>query len=178
MAVMKAGYLTEAHVALHELNGRYERNAAGPYDGSLIAAMERGAKELCGITASEPQQEGQRVTYTVPPNLVLPSAHLTEAVGSERAKAFENLLALLNGISRDGVEAIATIYAVWNDLLAAAKPADDDAISTGVLTDWHAEKATKFKRDDITHWLAWMRRNGIVPNGTAPRTNHQGSLFA
>lgn len=178
MAVMKAGFLAQAHACIHELNGKYERNAAGPYDGSLIAAMERGAKELCGIATCEPQQEGHRVTYMVPPNVVLPSAELDETVGPERAKVFEDLLGLLNGISRDGVEAIATIYAVWNDLLAAAKPADDDAISTGVLTDWHPEKAVKFKHDDITHWLAWMRRNNMVPNGTAPRTDHQGSLFA
>lgn len=178
MAVMKAGFLAEAHAGLHELNGRYARNAAGPYDGSLIAALERGAGEHCGISTCEPQQEGQRVTYTVPTDLALPSAKLTEAAGPERAKAFENLLALLNGISREGVEAIATIYAVWNDLLADAKPADDDAISTGVLTEWHSEKAAKFKRDDIAHWLAWMRRNSMVPNGTAPRTDHQGSLFA
>lgn len=178
MAVMKAGFLAEAHSGFHELNGRYERNAAGPYDGNLIAAMERGAGELCCISTCEPQQEGQRVTYTVPPNPVLPSVELTGAVGAERAKAFENLLAILNGISREGVEAIATIYAVWNDLLAAAKSADDDAISSGVLNDWHPEKAAKFKQDDIAHWLAWMRRHNVVPNGTAPRTDHQGSLFA
>ncbi|WP_202386275.1 hypothetical protein [Allopontixanthobacter confluentis] len=29
----------------------------------------------------------------------------------------------------------------------------------------------------LAHWLDWMRRNQIVPDGTAPRTDYQGSLF-
>lgn len=178
MAVMKVGYLAEGHTGFSDLNGRYERFAAGPYDSSLIAAMERGAGEICAIVTNEPQDEGKPVTYDIPKGCQPPSDALSALVGEDRAQRFLALLSLLKGIGRDGVEAAATLYAVWNDLLAAGKVADDDAICNGVLNDWHPEKAKKFKRADLDHWLAWMRRNGLVPDGSAPRTDNQGDLFA
>lgn len=178
MVVMKAGYLAEGHAGFGDLNGRYERYAAGPYDQSLIAAMERGAGEICAIVTNEPQDEGKPVTYDVPKGCQPPSDTLLALVGEDRAQRFLALLSLLKGIGRDGVEAAATLYAVWNDLLAAGKAADDDAICNGVLNGWHPAKARKFKRADLDHWLAWMRRNGLVPDGSAPRTDNQGDLFA
>lgn len=178
MAVMKAGYLAEGHVGFGDLNGRYERYAAGPYDQNLIAAMERGAGEICAIVTNEPQDEGKPVTYDVPKGCQPPSDALLALVGQDPAQRFLVLLSLLKGIGRDGVEAAATLYAVWNDLLAAGKAADDDAICNGVLNDWHPEKAKKFKRADLDHWLDWMRRNRLVPDGSAPRTDNQGNLFA
>jgi len=178
MAVMKAGYLAEAHAGFEDLKGTYERYAAGPYDQSLIAAMERGAGEICAIVTSEPQDERKSVTYVVPKGYQPPSDALSALVGEDRAERFLALLSLLKGIGRDGVEAAATLYAVWNDLLAAGKAADDDAICNGVLNDWHPEKAKKFKRADLDHWLDWMRRNDLVPDGSAPRTDNQGKLFA
>lgn len=178
MAVMKAGYLAEGHVGFSDLCGRYERYAAGPYDQSLIAAMERGAGEICAIVTNDPQDGGKPVTYNFSKGYQPPSDALSALVGEDRAKNFLALLSLLKGIGRDGVEAVATLYAVWNDLLAASKAANDDAICNGVLNDWHPEKAKKFKRADLDNWLDWMRRNGLVPDGSAPRTDSQGSLFA
>ncbi len=177
MAVMKAGYLAEAYAGLSDLNGRYERYAAGPYDRVLLTAMERGASELSGIITHEPRSAGDAVTYQVPSTATAPSDALRITVGEEAAERFRSMLLLLKGIGRDGVEAVATIYAVWNDLLADKKDASDEMICRGVLTDWHPEKANKFKRSDLDHWLGWMRRHGFAPDGTAPRTDHQGSLF-
>lgn len=177
MAVMKAGYLAEAYAGLSDLNGRYERYAAGPYDRILLSAMERGANEFSGIITHEPRSAGNAVTYEVPSTATAPSDALRIEVGEEAAERFRSMLSLLKGIGRDGVEAVATIYAVWNDLLADKKDASDDMICRGVLTDWHPEKANKFKRSDLDHWLGWMRRHGFTPDGTAPRTDHQGSLF-
>ncbi|WP_188772663.1 hypothetical protein [Novosphingobium endophyticum] len=178
MAVMKAGYLAEGHAGFGDLNGRYERYAAGPYDSSLIEAMQNGAWESYGILTNEPRDEGKPVTYNVPKDYQPPFNALSALVGEDRARRFLALLSLLKGIGRDGVEAVATLYAVWNDLLAASKTADSDTICNGVLNDWHPEKTKKFKRADLDHWLAWMHRNNFVPDGTAPSTHHQGDLFA
>jgi hypothetical protein len=76
------------------------------------------------------------------------------------------------------VEAVATLYAVWNDLLAAGKSANDDSIFNAFLNEWSDEKPTRFDRAALVHWIDWMRRNEVVPDGTGPRTDHQGSLFA
>jgi len=177
MAVMKGGYLAEAHCGMNDIGGRYQRYAAGPYDGGLIDAMERGADDLCGIKTVLPAEDGDRVTYQIPQSAPPLRVELEVLVGEDKANVFSKMLSDLNGIGREGIEAVATIYAVWNDLIAAGSTADDDAICNGVLNDWHEEKRQKFKRSDLDHWLAWMRRNGFVPNGTAPRTDHQGSLF-
>jgi type I restriction enzyme S subunit len=178
MAVMKGGYLAEAHCGMNDIGGRYQRYAAGPYDSSLIAAMERGADDLCGIKTIEPPGDGDRVIYQVPQSMPSFKADLETLVGEDRANAFSKMLSDLDGIGREGIEAVATIYAVWKDRIAAGKTADDDAICNGVLNDWHEEKRQKFNRAGLDHWLDWMRRNGFVPNGTAPRTDHQGNLFA
>lgn len=176
MVVMKLGYLAEAHAGL-SLGGHYTRYAAGPYDRNLCNAMERGAATACGIVIGEPQFEGGAVKYTIPSHCRTPSDELKALVGTDHAAAFEAMLTSLKDLNRDDIEAIATLYAVWNDLLAAGKQADDDSICSGVLNDWHPEKPLKFSRDQLVTWLEWMRRNGFVPDGTAPRTDHQGSLF-
>ncbi|MPS70920.1 MAG: hypothetical protein E2586_20795 [Novosphingobium sp.] len=177
MAVMKVGYLAQAHVGVHELAGTYERYAAGPYDGDLINAMQHGAESICGIMTEEPSSKGDVVKYKIPQPLHMPSGMLEAALGPDRTRAFLNLIDLLKGHSREGVEAIATLYAVWNDLIASGRDVTDDAICNGVF-DWHLEKREKFSRDTLENWLGWMRRNGVVPDGSAPRTDHQGDLFA
>ncbi|MFC5389822.1 restriction endonuclease subunit S [Brevundimonas bullata] len=176
MAVMKAAYLAQSHARLEGLAGHYERAAAGPYDRTLMSVIERGAWDICAIVTHEPRAEGLPVTYEIPKSFQPPAETLSVLVGEERAKGFLAMLSLLKDIDRDGVEAVATLYAVWNDLLAAEKTADNDAICDGVF-GWHAEKPKKFKRADLDHWLKWMGRNGLVPDGSAPRTDHQGSLF-
>ena len=178
MAVMKAGFLAEAHVGFSDLNGRYERFAAGPYDRTLLEAMEHGALELCGIVTREPRSAGEAVTYGIPSTATAaPEEALRALVGEDAAARFRRMLSLLKGIGRQGVEAVATIYAVWNDLLADRQATDDEAICRGVLIDWHDEKAKKFNQGDLEHWLAWMRRHEFVPDGSAPRTDNQPKLF-
>jgi type I restriction enzyme S subunit len=178
MAVMKGGYLAEAYAGVPSLGGSYQREAAGPYCSAVIDGMERDAAHSFGIQIVEPDDQNGRVTYHVPQDFVAPSGPLKELIGEDRATRLISLLDLLKHLSREGVEAIATLYAVWNDLLAAGKAADDDAICNGVLNDWHPEKTKKFKRADLDHWLAWIRRNCLVPDGSAPRTDHQEELFA
>ncbi|MGB3752437.1 MAG: restriction endonuclease subunit S [Parerythrobacter sp.] len=174
MAVMKAGYLAEAHARMHELHGHYERNAAGPYCATVIGGMENGASVKHGITVTE--FDGERTSYTVPAGFSPPTEDLRAQFGSERVDRFQALLDQLSGLGREGVEAIATLYAAWNDLLAQGKNPTDEAIHREVLENWHAEKRERFNADKLAHWMDWMRRNGIVPDGTAPRTDHQTSF--
>jgi type I restriction enzyme S subunit len=139
--------------------------------------MERDAAKWFGIETFEPGKAGERVTYNIPSDFVALTTEFSDLVGATQAKRLTSLFNLLKDLSRDGIEAIATLFAVWNDQIAAGQSPDDEAILHGVLNDWHPEKAMKFNRDSLTHWLAWMRRNQIIPDGTAPRTDHQRSLF-
>jgi len=174
MAVMKAGYLAEAYAGMHELRGHYERNAAGPYCSSVVGGMERGAADRHGIAV---QENGGKTSYDLPASFEVPAGELRDRFGNDRANRFLSLLSELSGFSRDGVEAIATLYAAWNDLLARGGDVSDDAVHREVLDNWHAEKRDKFNFDTLVHWMDWMRRNGMVPDGTAPRTDHQALLI-
>ena len=173
MAVMKAGYLAEAYAGMRELQGHYERNAAGPYCSNVVRGMERGAADRHGITVRE--SEG-KASYDLPASFEVPAAELRDRFGIDRADRFLSLVTELSGFSREGVEAIATLYAAWNDLLARDGDITEDAVYREVLDNWHSEKREKFNTDTLAHWMDWMRRNGVVPDGTAPRTDHQAGL--
>nr|WP_232343541.1 restriction endonuclease subunit S [Novosphingopyxis sp. YJ-S2-01] len=173
MAVMKGGYLAEAYAGMRELQGHYERNAAGPYCLGVVQGMERGAADRHGIAVRE--SEG-KASYDLPAGFEIPTAELRDRFGIDRANRFLSLLTELSEFSREGVEAIATLYAAWNDLLASGGEVYEVAVHREVLDNWHPEKREKFNTDTLTHWMDWMRRNGVVPDGTAPRTDHQAGL--
>jgi hypothetical protein len=82
----------------------------------------------------------------------------------------------MSDFDKRSVEAIATLYAVWNDAMMDGQTPDDAAIINGVLTEWHSEKGEKFKEADLRHWLDWMKRNKLIPRGVGPKTT-TGRLF-
>ena len=86
------------------------------------------------------------------------------------------MLADLGGLESKGVEAIATLYAVWNDMLIDGKTPTEDAVIDGVLNDWHAEKRDKFTKPGLRNYLGWMGRHGMTPTGRGPRTK-SGALL-
>jgi type I restriction enzyme S subunit len=163
-------YLAETHAGINELSGNFIRFAAGPYDEALIKETERGleAAGYCRAQTSEGDSGG--IAYVPLANAGRHTAELKSLLG-DRADALRKLIDLLHDFDKDAVEAIATLYAVWNDALIDGERPDEAAIIRGVLTEWHPDKA-KFTEDKLRHWLAWMRRNGLVPRGQGPRTAH------
>jgi restriction endonuclease S subunit len=166
--LQKELYLAEAHTGITELQGNYFREAAGPLDRALIDETERGLK-AAGYFRAE-QQGGERgpVTYAPLANAGRHGPELNALLGP-RAEALRHLIDLLRDLDTRDVEAVATLYAVWNDALIEGQKPNDAAIIKGVLTDWHSEKRGKFKESDLRHWLAWMKRVGLTPSGKGPR---------
>jgi type I restriction enzyme S subunit len=80
------------------------------------------------------------------------------------------LIDLVRDLDTSATEMVTTLYAVWNDDLIDGRQTSDDAVVAGVLDEWHPEKRIKFTADDLHHWLAWMKRNGLTPRGNGPRT--------
>lgn len=160
-------YLAEAHVGINELGGNYLRYAAGPFDAALINETERGM-EAAGFYRAQAADDGPAIIYVPLANAGRHTTDLKAMLGprSERLRA---LISLLRDKDKDATEAIATLYAVWNDALMDGEQPNDEAIIKGFLTDWHAAKG-KFREADLRLWLAWMKRNGLVPRGQGPRT--------
>lgn len=169
--LQKELYLAEAHLGIGELQGNYFRQAAGPLDHALIEETEHAVEAAGFYRASQANGAGTSVTYAPLPNAGRHSAELKSLLGP-RADSLGGLIALLRDFGTEAVEAITTLYAVWNDALMDGRQLDDPTIVNGVLTEWHEEKGNKFKDSDLRHWLDWMKRNGLTPRGQGPRTAH------
>lgn len=169
--LQKELYLAEAHVGITELQGTYLREAAGPLDRRLVEETEGGMEASSLFRAALPDIHAKNVsvTYTPLPKAGQHRAELDTLLGP-RAAALRELIQQLSDFDTRAVEAIATLYAVWNDALIDGETSDDDAIVRAVLNDWHPEKREKFKDADLRHWLDWMKRNRLVPGGNGPRT--------
>jgi type I restriction enzyme S subunit len=169
-------YLAEVHAGIHELDGSYLREAAGPFDGALIADTERGLEAARFFRAVQPSGGGEGpVSYQPLEKAGQHDRELRDMLGP-RLDKLSRLIDLLKGFKRLDVEAITTLFAVWNDALIDGHGLNDDGIIEAVLTEWHPEKTEKFDVKYLRHWLDWMKRNGLVPIGSGPKTK-LGRLF-
>lgn len=172
----KVAFLAEGHVGISELAGSYTRAAAGPLDGALIEDMERGAHSIAGIERDQPGGSGTTNSYIVTQSRGAHRQELADWLGPDRTAKLDKLIADFAPLNTKQAEAVATLYGVWNDLLSEGATPSDDEIITGFLDDWHPEKRKKFRAGDLPEWLGWMRRHGIVPTGSGPKTT-TGRLF-
>jgi len=168
-------YLAEAYVGISELEGSYLRKAAGPHDQQLMGDVEGGMAAQGYYRTDQPDGNGRPVSYVPLDKAGQHEGDLKSALGS-RADKLSAMIDLLRDFDTNAVEAIATLYAVWNDLLAEGEAPDDDTIIHHALTEWHPEKSEKFRTDDLAHWLGWMKRHDFMPTGTGPITT-TGRLF-
>jgi len=171
----KIVYLTQAHAGVHELEGAYLRQAAGPLDADLLDEMEAELQKSGHVSVEQPGGRGSQVTYKISGKRGVFRSELDAALGP-RASVLDKLVADLCGLDTKHVEAVTTLYAVWNDALLDGDRPSDDTIVSGVLNDWHPEKRQKFRATELHTWLDWMRRHGLVPQGQGPRTT-RGRLF-
>lgn len=167
--VHKITYLAETHAGIHELQGSYVRQAAGPLDWKMITETEAQLQSSGHITVEQPDGHGTPVTYKVVGQRGAFRNELQSSLGS-RAGTLDRLIVDLADLDTKSVEAIATLYAVWNDALIDGALPTDREIVAGVLNDWHPDKKKKFTTSELQVWLGWMRRHHLVPKGEGPRT--------
>lgn len=172
----KIAFLAEAHVGVSELAGSYTREAAGPLDRALIDEMESGARSIAGIEHEQPGGAGTTVSYRLGKQRGTHRQALAQLLGEARTAKLDKLIGDFAPLSTKEAEAVATLYGVWNDLLNDGASPSDDEIITGFLNDWHPEKRAKFRASELPEWLGWMRRHGLVPTGSGPKTT-TGRLF-
>ncbi|TCR81529.1 restriction endonuclease subunit S [Rhizobium sp. BK376] len=168
--LQKLVYLAETYAGIEELGGSYQREAAGPLDRALISDIERLLQRDGEVLVAQPDGRGSAVAYRFSgPRPKVEREDLGPLLGDRRER-FEQVLTKVGDLDTKGAEAVATLFAVWNDALLDRATINDEGIITGFLTEWHHEKPLKFKRDELHTWLGWMRRNGIIPMGQGPRT--------
>ncbi len=172
----KIAFLAEGHVGISELAGCYIRDAAGPLDRNLRDDMEGGAHNLAGIVIDQVGGTGTMVSYRLTQPRGAHRQEIADWLGPDRVAKLDKLITDLADLDKKGVEAVATLYGVWNDALSEGNSPTDDMIIASFLNDWHPEKREKFRASELPEWLGWMRRHGIVPTGSGPKTT-TGRLF-
>lgn len=175
MTSAKRMYLAQAHAGVWELRSEPQRMAAGPFDSVLMGEVEAELARVGHISTSQPNGPSGQVHYRLTGARGALRAELDALLGDRRT-AFDKMLADLGELESKGVEAVATLYAVWNDMLIDGGTPSDDAVIDGVLNDWHAEKRDKFTKADLRNYLGWMDRHGMTPTGRGPRTK-SGALL-
>jgi type I restriction enzyme S subunit len=165
----KALYLSEAFAGV-PLSGHYTRSAAGPLDSCLYQAESVANQE--GLFATSELPSG-KVRYALGPNATRQMDAAAALLGNRRAD-MDRLLALLAPLTTRKVEAIATLFAAWNDFLIAGHSPTDMEIVSEVRQNWHPTKQ-KFAEPTLHALLAWMRTNGLIPRGVGPQTERKQS---
>lgn len=173
--LQKLLYLAEADAGIVELQGQYLREAAGPLDRTLIAEVDAGLRQDQHVTVVQSDGPGSQVVYQLRGQRGAYHDELVARIG-DRAPTLRALVQKLGDLDTKSIEAVTTLYAVWNDALLDHEEPTDTMVVSGVLEDWHPEKARKFKAEELLTWLRWMRRNKLVPRGNGPRTT-TGRLF-
>ena len=166
----KEVFLAEAFAGISELGGSYVRMTYGPLDEKMIEEMEAEAHAIAGITTEQPGGRDTIVTYTTNGACEEVRAELCEVLGAERIAKLDKLIDDLKELKTREAEAVATLFAVWNDALIDGKRPNDDDIVFGFLNEWHPGKAKRFSKNNLYSWLGWMRRHQLVPSGIGPRT--------
>lgn len=175
MMVQKFLFMTQASASAPEIGGDYERQAAGPLDRDLQNRVEADLEAAGLVRVRQEGGPGSRVQYEFLGDAAALRAELASALG-DRMERFDYLSNQLGGLTKNGIEAVATLYAAWNDFLIDGRTPDRADIIREVLENWHPEKPRKFTADELGTWLDWMGRQNIVPDGTGPQTQ-TGRLF-
>jgi type I restriction enzyme, S subunit len=175
VALMKHEYLAEAHVGVN-LDGQYQRQAAGPLDSWVYRFEEDAAREDWFTVEETKTRDGhKKIVYRKGAELDAKASAAFVALPQAQRDELDRMLKLLGGKPTEDVEIIATLFAVWNDFLIDRHSPNDEDIVTGFREHWH-EKKQKFTAKSLHTWLDWMRRNHLVPTGRGPRTQQHPKL--
>ncbi|WP_372178209.1 hypothetical protein ACCQ23_06195 [Xanthomonas axonopodis pv. phyllanthi] len=175
VAHMKLLFLADSHLGLGLMDG-YRRHAAGPLDTTIYRVEERAAQEGLYSTSIEVLKSGQeKVSYHIGANISRSVETAASALGSAR-KELDRLIALFEGRKTEDLEAVATLYAVWNDALAGGLHPSDAWLISEFRGNWHEAKE-RFASDILGKWLGWMRDNGLVPTGNSAVTKSQAAFL-
>ncbi|MBB5735861.1 type I restriction enzyme S subunit [Xanthomonas arboricola] len=175
VAHMKLLFLADSHLGLGLMDG-YRRHAAGPLDTTIYRVEERAAQEGLYSTSIEVLKSGQeKVSYHIGANISRSVETAASALGSAQ-KELDRLIALFEGRKTEDLEAVATLYAVWNDALAGGLHPNDEWLISEFRSNWHEAKE-RFAPDTLAKWLGWMRENGLVPTGNSAVTKSQAAFL-
>ena len=160
----KVLYLLNTYLGLN-LGVQYYRYKHGPYDIMLDSYIDTLVENGWFVKTIKNGAENLEIG----PNY----GAFEEEYGSyfsEYDAEIKNLIQFVQPMKRSQIERIATLFAVWNDMILDGKSTPTDAeIVSEVMSGWTKNKAN-FAYDTWVSTLNKMRSNGIVPKGQGLHT--------
>lgn len=160
----KVLYLLNTYLGLN-LGVQYYRYKHGPYDIMLDSYIDTLVENGWCVKTTNNGAE----YLEIGPNY----GAFEEKYGShfsEHDAEINSLIQFVQPMKRSEIERIATLFAVWNDMILDGKSTPTDAeIVSEVMSGWTENKAN-FAYDTWLGTLNKMRTNGIIPKGQGLHT--------
>lgn len=150
-------FLSEAYAGI-DLEGRYQRAAAGPFDNRALRSAESQIQKQKWYRPVK----GEKGTRYVPMEKAGGHQKYFPRYWPEQQPKFDRLVELLRSFDTEQCEIVATLFAVWKDGLRADQPCTDADIVEEVLTQWHPSKQ-RIPRERWLNALQWMKQEGLTP---------------
>ena len=156
------------------LGGNYEKQAAGPLDNDAKIKVDEIFKKLKWVNVIEGNTT--QSTKYIPDTNFAEHEKLFNLCFGDRKTEIDNLLNLFKNKNSTECEAVATLYAVWNDLLIDKKASSQEDIIKGFYK-W-SDKKKNFNRQDLYDNLAWMKMHNLIPVGKGKKTISKAKQMA
>ncbi len=154
---VKILYLCE-QVCNMELSTCYKKFAAGPLDPKLIYSIDSEFEKQGWFRKVKRTNYGYK--YEPMDNLNKYKPYFLRNFAKE-SKQIAEVIELFRGKQSAFCEIIATLYAVWKELLDKSVDVSDETLITGFY-EWDEAKAC-YNVDQIKSGINWMEENQIVP---------------
>lgn len=162
-------YMCE-HYLDYELEGHYERQAAGPFDNTMMRSVESQLEKLKWFQVVT---TGEGNHYKCLSNAGAHKEYFQQ-YWSAQSPQFENLMKLFRPMKSEQAGIVATLYAVWNDFLIQGIQPSHEQIVTEVLTNWDDSKK-KIAKKQWLKALSRMIEKQIIPHGSGRLTKKRGT---
>ena len=154
-------YLCETHLGV-TLNGKYKKEAAGPYDAKSRYEVE----DILKIKKWFDVQKVTNGSFEITKYLPLENCHeiktLYNDVFAGSLSKIDKLMDLFKGKNSDFCESIATLYAVWKNRLNNNLTCSNSELIADFKM-WSKSKE-RFHDSDLLDRILFMRRKGLTPD--------------
>ena len=151
----KLQYLSE-HFIEEDLDWYYYRKHAGPYDPRFM-------NTIAGKLKFEGWYEERNYKF-YPLQKVSEIEGLYTTYFSQKIEKLNHLFSVFKNSSEKLCEAVATVYAVWNNHIIQRLEFDEQRIKKEFF-EWSNRKQKVFTEDEFGKTLEWMRKHQIIPTG-------------
>ncbi|MFA7658308.1 MAG: restriction endonuclease subunit S [Candidatus Gastranaerophilaceae bacterium] len=161
-------YLCEKHLNL-DLGGQYYKMPAGPHDYKARYEVEEIFKTNKWINVVKDNTGNHEKNSYSPDANFKQHKDIFNNCFKNKITEIQSIIDLFKTKTTEKCEIVATLYAVWNDLLIEGTQPTEDIIIQEFKHNW-SESKERFYESDLKDELLWMKLKNIIPTGNGSKT--------